>query len=55
MCEIQKLTTLDIVDKLKFGLLLLGILATPLTDFPEIEKVIFNYETRMVSDVDDAT
>ena len=46
--DIQELTTQDIVDKLKLGILDIGILATPLNGKSEVEESILYYESMMV-------
>lgn len=46
--DIQELTTLDIVEKLKTGILDIGILATPLNGKSDIEESILYYESMMV-------
>lgn len=50
--DIQELTTLDIVDKLKMGMLDVGIVATPLHKSDEIEESILYYESMMVFGVE---
>lgn len=52
--EIQELTTLDLVEKLKLGILDIGILATPLNGKTEIEESILYYESMMVYGVGDS-
>ncbi|MCG8311160.1 MAG: LysR substrate-binding domain-containing protein [Cytophagales bacterium] len=50
--EIHELTSMDIVEKLRVGILDLGILATPIKGQWEIEETILYYESMMVYGVE---